>query len=90
MRLLRGDRHPDVAVAVSNLADVLIAMGRHDEAEALLVESLEIRRAVFGDHHVETARSSRELAELYERMGRMELAARYRKAAEGGPEPAVD
>jgi tetratricopeptide (TPR) repeat protein len=47
-------------------------MGRHEEAEPLCRQSLEIRRQVLGEQHPDFATSLSSLASLYGSMGRYE------------------
>ncbi len=50
-----GDRHPNVAVSLSNLGITHYLAGDLDAAEPLLEEALEIRRAAFGPDSVGVA-----------------------------------
>ena len=56
-------------------------LGNHDESEALLLEGLQIRRRLFGDHHVATASSLNNLAELGRETGDYFQAINYHKRA---------
>ncbi len=49
-----GTEHPEYAMRLNNLALLLRAMGRYDEAEPLYVEALEILRAKLGPDHPTT------------------------------------
>jgi tetratricopeptide (TPR) repeat protein len=60
-----GDRHPDTATSLNNLAELYRSQGRYGEAEPLYVEALEIRKAELGDRHPDTASSLFNLAALY-------------------------
>src|SRR5262249_11371687 len=46
-----GERHPDFASSLGNLANALQARGSYDEAELLQRQALEIRREVLGESH---------------------------------------
>ena len=46
-----GDRHPDTAQGLNNLALLYDSQGRYGEAEPLYVQALEIRKAELGDRH---------------------------------------
>ena len=65
-----GDRHPDTALSLNNLATLYRSQGRYVEAEPLYLEALEIRTAELGDRHPDTAQSLNNLAGLYESQGR--------------------
>jgi len=65
-----GERHPDVALSLNNLAGLYSAQGRYGEAEPLHQEALLIRREQLGKHHPDVARSLSNLATLYEGQGR--------------------
>ena len=65
-----GDRHPDTATSLNNLAVLYESQGRYVEAEPLYVEALEISKAELGDRHPNTASSLNNLALLYESQGR--------------------
>ena len=78
MKKLRGEDHPDVATAMSNLAGVLTKTGQEAEAEELLLAGLKIRLETFGETHRETVKSYRLLAGFYEARGEDDRAAEYR------------
>jgi len=61
----QGDRHPDTAQSLNNLAGLYRSQGRYGEAEPLYLEALAIRKAELGDRHPDTAGSLFNLAELY-------------------------
>ncbi|MEA5449469.1 tetratricopeptide repeat protein [Leptolyngbya sp. CCNP1308] len=65
-----GDRHPDVATSLNNLAFLYQDQGRYGEAEHLYQESLSILREQLGDRHPDVALSLNNLAELYRDQGR--------------------
>ena len=67
---LLGDRHPDTAQGLNNLAGLYESQGRYGEAEPLLVEALEICKAELGDRHPDTATGLNNLAGLYRSQGR--------------------
>ena len=66
-RTALGERHPDYATSLNNLAELYRAMGRHAEAEPLYKQALEIRRTALGERHPDYATSLNNLAGLYER-----------------------
>nr|WP_187329212.1 CHAT domain-containing tetratricopeptide repeat protein [Halomicronema hongdechloris] len=65
-----GERHPDVAASLNNLAALYEAQGRYGEAEPLYQESLAIRRQQLGERHPAVAQSLNNLALLYVAQGR--------------------
>ena len=46
-----GPDHPEVALALNNLAELYRDQGRYAEAEPLLKRALAIRKKVFGPDH---------------------------------------
>jgi len=69
-RTVLGERHPDYATSLNNLAALYHAMGRHADAEPLFKQAMEIRRTVLGERHPHYATSLNNLAGLYNNMGR--------------------
>ena len=68
-RTALGERHPDYATSLNNLALLYDAMGRHTEAEPLYKQAMEIRRTALGERHPDYAASLNNLALLYYAMG---------------------
>ncbi len=64
-----GDRHPDTASSLNNLALLYRSRGQYAAAEPLYVEALEICKTELGDRHPATATSLNNLALLYESQG---------------------
>ena len=75
-------RPPASAVLAANvqslLGECLLELGRHDEAEPLLVESLETLEAGLGPAHARTQQARERLAALFERTERSAEAAELR------------
>ena len=69
-RTALGERHPDYANSLNNLAALYDAMGRHAEAEPLYQQAMEIYRTALGERHPAYADSLNNLAGLYRAMGR--------------------
>jgi tetratricopeptide (TPR) repeat protein len=69
-----GDRHPDTATSLNNLAALYRSMGQYDRALPLYEQALEIRQTELGDRHPDTATSLNNLAYLYESMGQSDRA----------------
>src|SRR5262249_55501743 len=88
-RTALGERHPDYATSLNNLAGLYGELGRHAEAEPLLVKAMEIRRTALGERHPHYASSLNSLAELYRATGRhaeTELLARQGLPGDHAPE----
>jgi CHAT domain-containing protein/tetratricopeptide (TPR) repeat protein len=79
-----GDKHPDVALSLQNLAVLYVKMGRYPEAEPLYRQALDIWEAALGNRHPDVALALHNLASLYHNgMGRYgEAEPLYRKALE--------
>ncbi len=73
-QLAFGDRHPDTAKILNNLAGLYKSMGRYESALPLYEQALKIHKSESGDQHLATARILNNLAGLYESMGRYESA----------------
>ena len=59
-----GERHPDTATSLNNLAVLLEAQGDYAAAKPLFEQALAIRKAVLGERHPDTATSLNNLAGL--------------------------
>ena len=64
-----GERHPDTAASLNNLAVLLEAQGDYAAARPLYEQALAIRKAVLGERHPDTAPSLNNLAALLEAQG---------------------
>ncbi|MEA5449468.1 CHAT domain-containing tetratricopeptide repeat protein [Leptolyngbya sp. CCNP1308] len=64
-----GERHPDVATSLNNLAGLYRDQGHYGEAEPLYQESLAIRREQLRENHPAVAQSLNNLAGLYRDQG---------------------
>ena len=69
-----GAKHPDVALSLSNLANVLFYQGRYADAQALNQRALTIRERAFGTDHPLVATSLNNLASIYKERGQDEEA----------------
>ncbi|MEL6327953.1 MAG: CHAT domain-containing protein, partial [Cyanobacteria bacterium J06626_23] len=69
-----GQRHPDVATSLNNLAMLHHFQGRHGEAKRLLTQALNMRREQLGDRHPLVAVSLGNLAVPYQAEGDIEAA----------------
>ncbi|KPQ32078.1 MAG: TPR repeat [Phormidesmis priestleyi Ana] len=65
-----GERHPDTARSLDNLAGLYRSHGRYGEAEPLYIKALEIRKTELGERHPDTGLGLNNLAALYESQGR--------------------
>ena len=61
---IAGDEHPDTATSLANVADILRAQGKYDEAKKDIKKALLIREKILGNHP-DTARSHSQLGLLY-------------------------
>ena len=59
-----GERHPDTALSLNNLALLLEAQGDYAAAKPLYEQALAINKAVYGERHPDTATSLNNLATL--------------------------
>jgi tetratricopeptide (TPR) repeat protein len=64
-----GRSHPDYAIALAGLGDILTERGQYDEAERLLKEALDIERRVFGADNQRVAETEAHLGTLYAKRG---------------------
>ena len=64
-----GPDHPDVAVALNNLAELYRVQGRYADAEPLYKRALAIREKALGPDHPDVAQSLNNLAVLYDKPG---------------------
>lgn len=63
-----GERHPDYASSLNNLAGIYLSMGNYARAEHLFTQASEIYKSVLSDQHPHYATSLHNLAGLYARM----------------------
>ncbi len=66
---VRGDRHPDYASALSNLAGMYKEMGDFRAALPLLEKAAALRKAVLGERHPEYAIALSNLSSLLQNLG---------------------
>ncbi len=71
---LVGEKHPDTAEAVTNLATIYREIGEYASSEALYQQALSIYRETVGEKHTGTAATLNTLAGLYYYQGRYEEA----------------
>jgi len=64
----------DFASILSNLAGLYESQGRYDQAEALYLQALELRKRLLGEEHPAVASSLNNLALLYKSQGRYDQA----------------
>ena len=64
----------ELANSLNNLALLYYSQGRYEQAEPLLVQALEMRKRILGEHHPDVANSLNNLAGLYDSQGRYEEA----------------
>ncbi|MEO1353867.1 MAG: tetratricopeptide repeat protein [Cyanobacteria bacterium J06635_15] len=71
---LLGDKHPDIATSLHNLAALYYKQNRYDEAEPLSLKALTMRKQILGHRHPDVANSLNNLAALYDQQGRCDEA----------------
>ncbi|GBG28446.1 Kinesin light chain 3 [Hondaea fermentalgiana] len=76
-----GDRHPNVASTLHNIAGVYYNQGRYEEALAYYEEALSIRKESLGDRHPDVASTLNNIASVYDSQGRYEEALAYYEEA---------
>jgi Tfp pilus assembly protein PilF len=64
-----GEEHPDVATSLNNLAALLSAQGKYDDAKAIFEEVLKIRCQKLGPTHPDTLVTEWWIATCMERTG---------------------
>ncbi|NER97832.1 MAG: tetratricopeptide repeat protein [Symploca sp. SIO1B1] len=65
-----GNKHPDVATSINNMAELYLSQGRYDEVEPLYLQALQLRKKLLGNEHPDVAASINNLAGLYLSQGR--------------------
>ena len=68
-RELLGEKHPDFATCLNNLALLHYRQGNYDIAESFIHQSIKIRRKSLGENHPDLVESIRVLASLYDLKG---------------------
>jgi tetratricopeptide (TPR) repeat protein len=67
---LLGEKHPDIAQSMNNLAVLYLSQGKYSEAEPLLIQALALWRKLLGEEHPHVAQSINNMAKLYYLQGR--------------------
>ncbi|KAF4951309.1 hypothetical protein FGADI_7507 [Fusarium gaditjirri] len=73
-RILGGEDHPEMLMAMNNLALTYLGQSRSDEAEDLLVRSLAVRKRTQGETAPGTLAATSNLVSVYSRQGHYEKA----------------
>jgi serine/threonine protein kinase len=73
----RGPDHPDVAMALGRLGELLYNVGDYDEAQRIQEEALELRQRVLGPRHVLVTWSLTALGSVHWRKAEFEQARSY-------------
>ena len=76
-----GDDHPETLIAMNNLAVLLEAQGKLEEAESLHREAVERYRRVLGNEHESTLRSINNLSVVLQKSGKLAAAEPLRREA---------
>lgn len=63
----KRQQSPVDAIAMNDLAGIMLAEGNQAEAEKLFIESLNLREKLSGNNHADVARALNNLADLYRR-----------------------
>jgi CHAT domain-containing protein len=71
---LRGNKHPDVAAAFNNLANVNFNLGRYSVSAQLFEKAFEVNRDLQGEDHPETLVQLSNLAFALDRVGQYQRA----------------
>ncbi len=71
---LEGHDSTLVAKSLLNTGNLLVAMGRHEEARAQVQKGLDVYLAVYGPNHLDVATSYMGLGNVYESLGKYEEA----------------
>eukprot|EP00633_Aureoumbra_lagunensis_P013682 CAMPEP_0197343580 /NCGR_PEP_ID=MMETSP0893-20130614/821_1 /TAXON_ID=44058 ORGANISM="Aureoumbra lagunensis, Strain CCMP1510" /NCGR_SAMPLE_ID=MMETSP0893 /ASSEMBLY_ACC=CAM_ASM_000539 /LENGTH=74 /DNA_ID=CAMNT_0042849375 /DNA_START=1 /DNA_END=221 /DNA_ORIENTATION=- len=69
-----GSNHPDVATTLNDLAGLLQAQGKYDEAKPLFERAIEIWEKVHGPNHPHVAAGLNNLAGLLDEQGKYDEA----------------
>ncbi|MEM9275418.1 MAG: tetratricopeptide repeat protein [Cyanobacteria bacterium P01_F01_bin.143] len=69
-----GEKHPDFATSLNNLAALYDSQGKYKQAEPLYLQALELRKEILGENHPDFATSLNNLAGLYYSQGKYEQA----------------
>ncbi|HEY0737466.1 MAG TPA: tetratricopeptide repeat protein [Herpetosiphonaceae bacterium] len=75
-RRVLGAEHPDTALSLNNMGNVLWKQGQYDRAERYHAQALSIRRRVLGAEHPDTAKSLANLGVILEAQGQYVAAER--------------
>jgi Flp pilus assembly protein TadD len=74
-----GEKHPDTAKAMSNLAVTLYAQGRVDESAKMLKDVIEARKRIIGSQHPNTILAMANLVIVLKAQGQINEAAKMEK-----------
>ena len=73
-----GPDHPDVAHVLTGMGECLIKQKKYTEAEPVLLRALGLRMKAFGETHLRTQRTIKDLGDLYEQWGKPAQSKAYR------------
>jgi tetratricopeptide (TPR) repeat protein len=77
-----GPDHPEMAMALDNLAWLYYSQGQYATAEPLVKRALAIREKALGPEHPEVAAVLENISRLYEAMGKRQEAQQLSRRAE--------
>ena len=73
-----GEDHPETLTDMHNLATIVDAFKRYDDAEAIYLKAIQGKSKVYPPGHPSTNRSMQRLVSMYERWGKPQKAAEWR------------
>jgi uncharacterized protein HemY len=73
-----GSDHPDVSHVLTGMGECLTKQQKYAEAEPVLLRALGLRMKTFGETHVRTQRTIKDLGDFYEQWGKPAQAQTYR------------
>jgi serine/threonine-protein kinase len=93
-RQLRVTHHPQTVVEIAeienDLGACLLGQGDYEQAELLLLTSLDVLQAEYGTEHERTGRAINRMVAYYEATGDQAKVKQYRKMLQGKRQPSVE
>jgi len=80
-KLIYGEKHPDYATSLNNLAGLYESMGSYQKALPYYQQALQIRKEILGEKHSDYASSLNNFGYLYNSMGSYQKALPYYQQA---------
>lgn len=79
--------HPDLCLALNNLAQTLFKEKKYNEADPLLKRCIDMNKAIYGEKHPKTVLAMRSYATFLEKTGKTEQADKIMKDLTAPPPP---